>query len=348
MKQFTLFGILFLSVLTLSSCAPLPGIYTPTPPAESTPTPAASKFPSLVWLPLFHSSESHENKVLTVRDRQGAFEPSPVEIGLFWDYSAVSGRIAFASHFWQAGSDGKTSVSDLWVYDYDSGKSEMWWSDHVVRAAFSPVVDPNTSKQYLAVVLEDDSLALFTGPNEFRILSSEFSHYFSWSPDGHQLAYMKEGGLFIVSINDGQTKQLTKAVHNNINGMGSSGDKPLWIPEYQSMTYTKSPFEIVRLDDSEAFTPRTTDGQLPEGEHADTMLWSAEKRMLVVETEDMNFTRVSIYELSADLKTIVTSDFFETEVTSPVAAWWVPGESILLRNGEVWSIAQKAIILTIQ
>jgi hypothetical protein len=346
MKQSTAFSILIPLLLTLSSCLPALEVFTPTP-LDPTPTPAASKFPSLVWLPLFHSSVDHDDKVLTIRDGQGAFEPSPLDIGLLWDYTPLTGRIAFGSHFWQAGTDRKTSVSDLWVYDYDSGKSEMWWGDHVVRAAFSPVVDPNTSKQFLAVGLEDGTLALFTGPNEFRILSSEFSKSFSWSPDGGQLAYMKEGGLFIVSINDGQTKQLTKAIHNNINGMGWYGDKPLWIPEYQSMVYTKSPFEIVRLDDSEAFTPRTTDGQLPEGEHADTMLWSAEKRMLVVETQDMNFTRVAIYELSPDLKTIVTSDSFETEVTSPVAAWWVPGESILLRNGEVWSIAERAIIFTI-
>jgi hypothetical protein len=348
MKQSTAFGILTLLLLTLFSCVPALEVSTPTPPVNTTSTPGSSKFPSLVWLPLFHSSVDHDGKVLTIRDGQGAFEPSPLDIGLLWGYTPLTGRIAFGSHFWQAGTNGKTSVSDLWVYDYDSGKSEMWWGDHVVRAAFSPVIDPNTLKQYLAVGLEDGTLALFTGPNEFRILSSEFSKSFSWSPDGSQLAYMKEGGVFIVSINDGQTKQLTKAVHNNINGMGGWDDRPLWIPEYQSMIYTKSPFEIVRLDDSEAFTPRTTDGQLPEGEHADTMLWSSEKRMLVVETEDMNFTRISIYELSADLKTIVTSHSFEAEVASPIAAWWVPGESILLRNGEVWSIAQKAIIFTIQ
>jgi Tol biopolymer transport system component len=352
MMKRAIFCILILSMLIPSACVPaiesVSTITSPNPTSETRPTFIPSKFPSLVWLPLFHSSEFHENKVLTVRDGQGAFEPSPIEIGLFWDYSAVSGRIAFASHFWEAGSDGKTSVSDLWVYDYDTGKSEMWWGDHVVRAAFSPVIDPNISKPYLAVVLEDDSLALFTGPNEFKTLSSDFSGYFSWSPDGRQLAYMKDSGLFILSIHDGQTKQLTKALNNNIDGMGWSGDKPIWAAEDQAIIYTKSPFEIARLDDSEAFTPRTADGELPEGERANTMLWSPEKRILVVEIEEMDLSRVWIYELSPDLKTIITSDSFETEVASPVAAWWEPGESILLRNGQVWSIAQKEILLTIQ
>lgn len=354
MKQTTLFGILALFLLLLSACTPAAGNSVPTTSPgptstpQTTPTSIPSNFPSLVWLPLFHGSESHDGKVLTIRDGQGAFEPSPVDIGLLWDYAPLTGRIAFASHFWQGSDLSTTSVSDLWVYDYDSGKSELWWGDHVVRAAFSPVIDPNTSKQHLAVVLEDDSLTLFTGPNEYKTFSSDFSGYFSWSPDGRQLAYMKDGGLFIISVDDGQVKQLTKAVNNNVDGMGWSGDKPVWATEHQSIIYTKSPFEIARLDDSEAFTPRTTDGNLPEGERANTMLWSPEKRILVVEIEEMNFTKVWIYELSPDLKTIVTSDSFETEVASPVAAWWVPGESILLRNGEVWSISKKAILFTIQ
>lgn len=343
-----IFCILILSLLIPSACAPSIETTSPNPASQTTPTLLSFKFPSLVWLPLFHGSESHENKVLAIRDGQGAFEPTPVDIGLFWDYSASSGRIAFGSHFWQSNADGTTSVSDLWVYDYASGESEMWWGDHVVRAAFSPVADPNTLKGYLAVVLEDDTLALFTGPNEYKTLSSDFSGYFSWSPDGTQLAYMKNGGLFIISVNDGGTKQLTHAVNNNIDGMGWSGDKPVWALEDQSIIYTKSPFEIARLDDSQVFTPRTADGTLPEGERANTMLWSPQKRKLVVEIEEMDVSRVWIYELSPDLKTIVASDSFETEVTSPVVAWWEPGESILLRNGEIWSIAQKAILLTIK
>ncbi len=230
----------------------------------------------------------------------------------------------------------------------DSGTSEMWWPDRVKSAAFSPVIDPNTSKQYLAAALGDGSLALFTGPNEFKTLSADVAWNFSWSPDGKSIAYLKNGGVFIISVDNGQTRQLTKSVTNNVDGKGTARDRPLWIPEYQSIVYTNAPFEIARLDDSEAFTPRTTDGQLPQGECATDLLWSPEKRMLVVEVEEMNTTKVWIYELSPDLKTIVTSDSFESEVTEPVAGWWVPGESILLRNGEVWSISQKAIIFTIQ
>ncbi len=355
MKQTPLFGILILSLLILSACAPSVGNANPATSPDPTLTPQTaptlitSNFPSLVWLPLFHSSEWHEDKVLTIRNGQGAFEPAPVDIGLFWDYTSLTGRIAFASHFWQADASGITSVSDLWVHDYDSGKSEMWWTDHIVRAAWSPTVDPNTSRQYLAASLDDGSLALFTGPNEFRTLSPDVSSNFSWSPDGRWLAFLEnEGGLFMVSVDDGQSSQLTKVVTNNVDGMGWVGDKPVWALENQSIIYTKAPFEIARLDDSEAFTPRTVDGKLPQGERAFNMLWSPEKRMLVVETEDMNIPKVWIYELSADLKTIINSDSFERIETEPVAGWWVPGESILLRNGEVWSIPEKAVLFTIQ
>jgi len=313
--------------------------------ALAVPASEIPSWPSLVWLPFTHSSESHDGKVLAVRNGQGAFEPAPVPIGMFWDYTSLTGRIAFASHFWQP--DGGTSASDLWVYDYASGKSEMWQADHVVRAAWAPTGDASASNQYLAAALTDGSLRLFTGPNQFRTLSTDVSWYFSWSPDGQGLAYLKDGGLFVIPVDGGEPRQLTKVSTSNVGGLGWIGDKPVWALEQQAIIYTDAPFEIARLDDSEAFIPTTADGKPPEGERAFHMLWSSEKRILVVETEETNSFRVWIYELSPDLRTITKSDSFERFESEPVAAWWMPGESILLRNGEVWSIAARAVILTI-
>lgn len=328
----------------INQAATLPGA-TSTP--QLAPDPVLN-WPALVWLPFAHSSESHDGKVLTIRSDQGAFEPAPVEIGMFWDYTPLTGRIVFASHFWQPAEDFSVSVSDLWVYDYVSGRTEKWWGDHIVRAAWSPVIDSNISKQYLAAALDDNSLALFTGPNEFRTLSSDSSSNFSWSPDGRWLAYLKNGGLFIIPVDGGEPRQLTEVVTQNAGGLGWIGDKPVWALEHQSIIYTKAPFEIARLDDSEVFIPRTADGNPPEGERAFNMLWSPEKRILVIETEELNAFRVWIYELSPDLKTITNSYSFDRIESEPLAAWWAPGESILLRNGDVWSIPEKAIILTIR
>ena len=355
--------LILVSALLLASCIPvedLPSDFeTPVPSAplsqsatssESAPASApAQNYPDLVWLPFAHSSESHEGKLLTVRAGQGAFEASPVEIGMFWDYTPLTGRIAFASHFWQADeATGTTSVSDLWIYDYASGESEMWWGDHVLFAAWSPALDEANAQQYLAAALDDGSLALFTGPNEFRIVSSEATHHFSWSPDGRRLAYLKDGGLFLVSVDGSQPNQLTQVTTNNVDGQGWIEDRPVWALEHQAILYTKAPFEMALLDNSDVFTPHTADGTLPGGERAYHMLWSPENRMLVVETEELNGFRVWIYELSPDLRTILSTDSFERIESEPVAAWWVPGESILLRNGDVWSISEKTIIQMIR
>lgn len=357
------FLILF-SALLLVACslgeviAPSPGPPGPVTPINQTTLPNATStalavpateipsWPSLVWLPFAHSSESHDGRVLAVRNGQGAFEPAPVAIGMFWDYTALTGRIAYASHFWQP--DAGTSASDLWIYDYASGKSEMWQADHVVNAGWSPARDAGASAQYLAAALSDGSLLLFTAPNQFRMLASDASAHFSWSPDGRSLAYLKEGGLFVIPVGGGEPRRLTSVSTNNVGGMGWIGDEPVWALEDRAIIYTNAPFEIARLDDSETFIPTTADGNPPEGERALHMLWSPEKRILVVETEETNSFRVWIYELSSDLRTITKSDSFERFVSDPVAAWWVPGESILLRTGEVWSIAERAVILTIR
>jgi hypothetical protein len=50
------------------------------------------------------------------------------------------------------------------------------------------------------------------------------------------------------------------------------------------------------------------------------------------------------YTLSPDLKTIISSYSFDRIEIEPLAAWWLPGESILLRTGEIWSISEKRVI----
>ncbi len=99
MKQNKVFTVFIFLQLILFACAPQGNAPSATatdqtlvePTAtlspQTTPTLIPSNFPSLVWLPSFHSSEWHDDKVLTIRNGTGAFEPSPVDIKFFWDYT---------------------------------------------------------------------------------------------------------------------------------------------------------------------------------------------------------------------------------------------------------------------
>jgi hypothetical protein len=66
--------------------------------AASTPSNSeAATVPSLVWLSFQHASEWHDNQILTILSGKGSFRQSPVNIGVFWDYTALTGRLAYAS-----------------------------------------------------------------------------------------------------------------------------------------------------------------------------------------------------------------------------------------------------------
>ncbi|HET7143945.1 MAG TPA: hypothetical protein VFI68_08010, partial [Anaerolineales bacterium] len=114
--------------------------------------------------------------------------------------------------------------------------------------------------------------------------------------------------------------------------------------EPQALLYPKAPIEIAPMDGSNVFIPRFSDGALPVTERAFNILWSPEKHILAFEVEEMNQTAVWIYQLSPDLETIISSYSFYRIESYPIAAWWVPGESIVLRTGEIWSISEKIVV----
>src|SRR4030067_1027348 len=114
---------------------------TPEPGAPLAPTSEGESgpaVPELVWLP-FSSGLDESRAVLVVRSDQVGLEPSPVDFSLYWDYSGLTGRLAYASEFWHAAEGSNRSVSDLWVYDYISGVATQWLPDNVGAATSAPL-----------------------------------------------------------------------------------------------------------------------------------------------------------------------------------------------------------------
>src|SRR3990172_3513073 len=165
-------------LLALAGCAPLTPVASegrpteiPEPGAPAAPTREGESrpaVPDLVWLP-FSNGLDESRSVLVVRSDQVGFETSPVDFSLYWDYSGITGRLAYASEFWHAAEGSNRSVSDLWVYDYTFGKANQWVPDNVGRASWSPMREGQAEPQRLGGAVYDTEhgrydLVFFDGP----------------------------------------------------------------------------------------------------------------------------------------------------------------------------------------
>jgi hypothetical protein len=321
----------------------------PTREAESEPA-----VPDLVWLP-FSSGLDESRSVLAVRAEQVGLEPSPVDFSLYWDYSGPTGRLAYASQFWHAAEGSNRSVSDLWVYDYTSGKANQWVPDNVGRASWSPMREGQVEQQRLAAAIYDPGrdrydLALLDGPFQSEPLANCASPSFTWSPDGTQIAYTAysaEGagslpgecqGVFLVSVEDGLVTKISDQLA--LSG-GWIGDRPVWAEQQGALLFAgytpESIFWVVPLDGSGAFQPALSASigeELPlVPMHA---IWSSEHRSLVGQIEGMaDPLGVWIYSFSDDLRTIEQAyrvNWGEYRHDLMLVDWWEPGQSVLMRD----------------
>ena len=350
---------------------------TPEPQASAVPTSEIeSAVPDLVWLP-FSSGVDDSRSVLVVRSNQVGFETSPVDFSLYWDYSGITGRLAYASEFWHAAEGSNRSVSDLWVYDYTSGKANQWVPDNVGRASWSPMREGQAEQQRLAAAIYDTEngrydLVLLDGPFQSQLLASCASPSFTWSPDGTQIAYTaysaEDGGsapgecqgVFLVSVKDGLVTEISDQLA--LSG-GWIGDRPVWAERQGALLFPgytpESIFWVVPLDGSGAFQPAMSpsigEEYSPSPMHA---LWSAEHRTLIGQVEGMEDPfGVWAYTFSQDLRTIEQAyrvNWGDYRHDLILVDWWEPGESVLLRDvtnisdlnpfgvAAVWSLGDRS------
>jgi hypothetical protein len=242
----------------------------------------------------------------------------------------VSGKFAYSTRSWDENG------ANLWVYNYQNGESVAWF-DNVRRAEWSPVFEPGTQRQALAVVFANNDLALATAPDHYETLENDVFPVISWSPDGKWLAFVKDNTLFIRSSENGEVRKLAEKVYYL---HGWIGDRPIWAPEKQALIYQESPFKVVFMDGSGSFTPLTRSGEVPKGDRIFNMLWSDACSCLVGDTQDYDGNPILVvYQLSADMHTLLDTITIEG---AKLAAWWVKGESVLLENGQILAITGLA------
>jgi len=351
------------------------------PTETSQPKPPPPGVPDLVSIGHLAPFGSAEIGLLVLENGELTLQPSPVEYGILWEYSPRSGKLAYSSEFFHTSESKNLSVSDLWVYDYQTGSIEKWLEDNVIRAAWAPDGEHVTAAVYNPITEQID-LVLVSGPDQVELIAACASTVFSWSPAGDMLAYVNAItwlnlgvdetclGTYLVTFPNGLSGvewDVTRVSDFSAQEFGGSHvlDQPLWALEQNALIYPDSPFWVVPLDGSPAFVPQTPGGEEPMNlPRPFGSLWSSHLNQLVgnVDSGPAGFGGVWVYQLSEDLNRIESlyriGEFPNGDNSFiTLVDWWSVGESILVLDGDnpdtdqylseiwrgpaIWSLADK-------
>jgi hypothetical protein len=332
----------------------------PSPMPSLTPTLAVDipDVPDLVSIGPLAPFASADIGLLVLDNGELTVQPSPVEYGILWDYSPQSGKLAYSSEFFHVSESKYIGVSDLWVYDYQTGTKEKWLDDNVTRAGWAPDGEHVTVAVYNPVTEQID-LVLLSGPDQIELIAECASMLFSWSPNGDMLTYInsliwrnfgvKEEclGTYLVAFPNGITGgelEISRVSDfgNQESGSNHVTDKPLWALEQNALIYPDQPYWVVPLDGSQAFVPQMPGGQDPmELPRLSGNLWSSNLNQMIGNgmTGPAGGGGVWVYQFSEDLSQVENlyriGDVPEGDNSFiELVDWWNPEESILVLDGD--------------
>lgn len=300
---------------------------TPLPPpatATTIPTTAPPDVPALVWLP--YASGNYGQPVLMLQNGVLSQQDLPVEAEIFFDYNG--GWLAYGRNFWQA-ADNQNAVTDLQMYNFASKRNQQW-ANQVGRAAISPNSTTAGQVEVAAAVPneQDFDLLILLGPDTSVPLVEKIDPFFSWSPDGKQIAYLRNGELFITSAaRDSGNPPIASGVYQD---SGWIGDAPLWLGNSGYLLLADTPFTIVATDGSETIVPMAEDGSVQVGQRPLTMLYSPITNQLVAESEGAFGSNITLYQFGDGFKTAVPIQQIED---AQLAGWFEQGKSIIIISG---------------
>ncbi len=231
--------------------------------------------------------------------------PSLIGSVVKFDYTPLTGRLAYRQFQHPPPSQPPDRAGDLWVFDFRTGQSTKWLSGDVAYASWSPHFDSITKKQFLVIMKTDGTLALGTEPNSFK----EFANVddvclFSLSPLGDQITYVRDcreiseypliykGTSYIMNIHEGQPRKMAE----DTIGL------PIWALDHKALIIPGSPIRVYKLDESKIIPLTLPDGEFMNGEHILNYNWSPSNRLLYI-VED-NYRYKWFAELSEDLSKV--------------------------------------------
>jgi hypothetical protein len=303
-----------------------PAVTLPPRPPQPTavPSPAPATVPALVWLP--YATGNFGQPVLMVEDGEMAPQPMPVEVELFFDYH--DGWLAYGSHFWEPTAN-QQSVTDLRLYSFATGE-ETVWAELVGRAAISPLEMLGGPPAVAAASHNGQGfdLILLRGAENQTVLVEDIDPYFSWSPDGRRIAYLRNNELFVTdAAAPSGNPPIASGVYANSSWIG---DAPLWLGDSGYLLYADTPFTIVAADGSETIVPQDENGMELPGQRPYTMLYSTTTNQLIAEFEGMFGTNVAVYQFGDGF---ATAKLIEQIDDAQLAGWYAANESVVIVSG---------------
>jgi len=302
------------------------------PPATATPLPTPPNVPELIWLP--YASGNYGEPVLMLQNGTLSQQELPVDAEIHFDYGA--GWLAYGSKFWQA-ADNQDAVTNLHIYSFAT-ETDQLWAEQIGRAAISPA----SSSQQLEVAVavhngQSYDLIVMSSPDNAIPLITDIDPFFSWSPDGRQIAYLRDGDLFITSrTGDSGNPPIARGIYQNSSWIG---DAPLWLGDSGYLLLAETPFIVVAADGSETIVPLDVDGNSLNGQRPFTMLYAPTHNQLIAESEGTFGSNVTVYQLGDGFKTAVP---VQQITDAQLAGWYEEGESVIVVSGG------EAVILSLE
>lgn len=217
--------------------ANLTGTSTEVPQMTAT-VPPESSFKNRIMLgtPCEPNTDIQPWCLLSERGVQEINPPNP-EAQLY-DYDPETNRVLYASHFpIRGGGPANMSVTDLWLWDLNSGSIQLLVGEEtVIKSKFSH----GDALAYIRTRETTNELVWRSIEGLERVLAIDVPYLFSFSPDGSKIAFTRESnyrlggepGLYVVNIENGLEQKIS---HADRAGAGSSDDEILWSPDGSQM-----------------------------------------------------------------------------------------------------------------
>ena len=263
-----------------------------------------------------------------LEDDNVVYREIPVEVDIFFGYAA--GWLAYGSYFWEPTAD-QQSVTDLYIYNFATDTDQLWADGRIGRAALSPV-NEISGQPTVAVAVSDGSdfdLVVMLGPDNSVPLVEGMDPYFSWSPDGSQIAYLRDHDLFITSA---AGVSGDPPIASDVYRSGQwIGDAPLWLGSSGYLLYAETPFVIAAADGSGTFVPTAENGTPLEGPRPLAMLYSSTTNQLIAEIYGMFGSNLAIYQFGDGFK---TAELTQQIDDAQLAGWYEENESIIIVSSD--------------
>jgi hypothetical protein len=273
---------------------------------------------------------------------------SPVK-GLLWDYSNQTGKLLYGTENTAGANDPDVWLGNytLWIYDFRTDMSTKWIQGGILEAKWASEVD-NQGMQRLAVIMDDGTVGLVQGPDQFIELAN-IKRYDSemdvccitWSPKGDKLAYVKNDILYVIPTTPQEPRQMAENVYGY----------PVWVQDQQLLIFPSSIVKVAKADGSGPFIPQIPDGNrvwvMPERD----LLWNPENRMLVFDEFHISQAQQAItwvYIFSEDFENIVEQYSCERSDASYLFSWYDQGNTAITSSGEVIRVRPEEDQITIE